>query len=333
MSRARIAGDRAADWIVRREEGSWSQADQAELDAWLAESDGNKAAYWRLKHSWREADRIGALGPFPQWAKAEPDVEPAPARRWRPTAIAASLLLMIGAASGVFLSDAPRQQHPGEMAASVPRAVATFATPVGGRRVIPLEDGSRVELNTASSVRTSITGESRRVWLDKGEAYFDVAHLPGRPFVVHAGSRTITVLGTRFSVRLEGEKVTVSVAEGSVRVANGEEVTPATVIAAGDIAIAAGPSTLLTAKSEERVENALSWREGLLSFDQTRLRDVAAEFNRYNRKPIVVNGRVAAEIRIGGVFPASDAEAFVRLLRDAYELRVEQREDAVVISD
>src|SRR5690606_26395725 len=62
MSRAQEARDRAALWVVAREQDDWNESDQAALDAWLAESDMNKAAYWRLDHSWREADRIGALG-------------------------------------------------------------------------------------------------------------------------------------------------------------------------------------------------------------------------------------------------------------------------------
>jgi transmembrane sensor len=239
---------------------------------------------------------------------------------------------MVGAAS-LFVLNAPQPQQVAEVVASAPPATARFATAVGGHRVIPHKDGSKVELNTASVVRTSITRESRHVWLDKGEAYFEVAHLSGRPFVVHAGSRTITVLGTKFSVRRDDDKVTVSVVEGSVRVADSEDALPATVIKGGDMAIARGPATLLTANSEERVENALSWREGVLSFDQSPLSDVAAEFNRYNHKPIVMKDVATAEIRIGGVFPSANPEAFVRLLRDAYGLRVENREDAVIISN
>src|SRR3546814_5647267 len=62
MSRSEQAHDAAAAWIIRRENSDWSEQDQAAFDGWLAESDGNRAAYWRLKHSWNEADRIGSLG-------------------------------------------------------------------------------------------------------------------------------------------------------------------------------------------------------------------------------------------------------------------------------
>ena len=333
MSRAQQASDRAAAFIIAQEDGDWTDVEQAEFDAWLAEADGNKAAYWRMKHSWREADRIGALGRSTSSIDREAEVSPETSRWWKPMAIAASLMLMVGAASGIYLLNAPDKPQTSQFAEAVPASALKFDTPIGGRRVIPLEDGSKVELNTASVVRTSITEASREVWLDKGEAYFEIAHLNGRPFIVHAGSRTVTVLGTKFSVRRDGDKVTVSVVEGRVRVADSHDASPATVITGGDMAIARGPATLFTAKSEERVENALSWRTGMLSFDQSPLSEVAAEFNRYNRKPIIIKDRVTAEIRIGGVFPSSNPDAFIRLLHDAYGLHVETREDAVIISD
>jgi transmembrane sensor len=325
MSRAQIASDQAAEWIIRRQSESWSELDQTAFDSWLAEADGNKAAYWRLKHSWREADRIGALGLSTSWVEDGLDDRPSPSVWWRRLGIAASLVLMASAVIGLFLSDpAPNRQvaqvtgmKPQNSMASLPPIPAKFDTPVGGHRVIPLDDGSKVELNTASVVRASITDESRQVWLDQGEAYFEVAHLSGRPFVVHAGSRTVTVLGTKFSIRRDGDKVTVSVVEGSVRVADSTDASAATVITGGDVAIARGAATLLTTNSEERVEKTLLWRAGVLSFDQSPLSEVAAEFNRYNRKPIVVKDQATAEIRIGGVFPSSNPEAFVRLLRDA----------------
>ncbi len=324
MSRAQQAEDRAAAFIIAREDGPWSDADQAELDAWLAEADGNRAAYWRLKHGWREADRIGALGRGTDEASELPDHPPR--RWWLPTAIAASIAAMVGAGY-MFTRDG---------AESAPEIAAiAYDTPVGGRKLVGLADGSRVQLNTASVVRTAVTERTREVWLDKGEAYFEVAHLEGRPFIVHAGDRQITVLGTKFSVRRDDDKVTVSVLEGRVRVDEidaGRDMRSA-IISRGDIALAQGDATLVTARSEARVESALAWRTGMLSFDQTSLSDVAAEFNRYNRKPLVVTDAEAGSIRIGGVFPASKPDVFARLLRDAYGVKVVETADAIKISD
>jgi transmembrane sensor len=321
MSRAQQANDRAAAFLIAQEDGGWSAADQSALDTWLAEADGNRAAYWRLKHSWREADRIGALGPAV--VEVVESMAPAPRRRWVPGAIAASLAIMIGGGYMVARDPAP--------------AVRTIAyeTPVGGRRLIGLADGSRVQLNTASTVRTAVTDRAREVWLDKGEAYFEVAHLEGRPFVVHAGDRQITVLGTKFSVRRDASKVTVSVLEGRVRVdeVDGGRDMRSAIISRGDIALAEGDATLVTARSQARVEGALAWRTGMLSFDQTSLSDVAAEFNRYNSKPMVVIDAEAGAIRIGGMFPASKPEVFARLLRDAYGVKVFETPEAIKISD
>lgn len=73
-------------------------------------------------------------------------------------------------------------------------------------------------MNTATIVRTASRANGREAWLGKGEAYFNIAHRPDQPFVVHAGPRTVTVLGTRFIVRRDGEKVTVAVLSGRVRI-------------------------------------------------------------------------------------------------------------------
>jgi len=70
----------------------------------------------------------------------------------------------------------------------------------------------------------------------------------------------------------------------------------------------------------------------MLSFDQDPLSEVAAEFNRYNRQQLVVIDADAASIRIGGIFPASKPVDFVRLLRDAYGLQVEETANSIRIS-
>lgn len=325
MSRAQQASDRAAAWIIAREDGDWTDAQQAEFEAWLAEADGNKAAYWRLKQSWKEADRIGALRDG--GGETGRHFHRSEARRWwLPAAIAASILAMVGA--GMMVS------RPA-VVKSRPIATIAYDTPVGGRRLVGLADGSKVQLNTASLMRTSISEERREVWLDRGEAYFEVAHLAGRPFMVHAGNRQITVLGTKFSVRRDGDKVTVSVLEGRVRVEENEAArgVPPAIISGGEVALARGDATLVTTRSQERVEGALAWRSGMLSFEQTSLSDVAAEFNRYNAARMIVTDEAVGSIRIGGVFPASKPHAFVSLLHEAYGIKVEETAGTIKISN
>jgi len=326
MSRAEQVADRAALWVLAQEEESWSDADQDEFNAWLGESDGNRTAYLRLRHSWKEADRISALGrSHPEALERE---EYRSALRWyAPVGIAASLMLAVGSA---YLYRPAIFSSPAEQVLA-----DSYATPVGGRKVIAFGDGSKVELNTDSKVRTSVRSKKREVWLDQGEAFFEVAHKDGQPFIVHAGNRQITVLGTKFSVRRDGEKVTVSVLEGRVRVEdiqNGEAVR-SSVIVGGDVAISRGPATLVAARSEQEVEDTLAWRQGMLSFDQSNLGEIAAEFNRYNSKKLIITDQQAATLRIGGMFPSNDPGAFARLLRDAYGLKVAETSTEVRISN
>jgi len=324
MSRVEQLRDSAAAWIIRRENGGWSEGDQAELDAWLAESDANKVAYWRLKHSWSKADRVASLG-----IRSSDVARPARiARYWKPVAIAASLALAIGIGT---------IRYAGEQPAPEPvLAAVRFDTPVGKQRKIPLADGSQVELNTRTVIRTAVTKTVRRVWLDKGEAFFEVAHDAEHPFVIFAGAKRITVLGTKFSVRRDGDKVTVSVLEGRVRVDDAqapiEAAASSATIAGGGLAVTDGPSILVTRESRDRVEDALAWRAGMLKFDQAPLSEVAAEFNRYNRRQIIVTDPAVAAIPIGGAFQASNVEAFTRLLRDAYHLRITAESEKITIS-
>lgn len=319
MSGAREVEQRAALWLLRSEEPGWSEHDQAEFDSWLQESMAHKAAYWRLEHGWRQADRVSALG-MSQGYKVHSS------RWWLPTAAAASILAMLG--TGFLMLKSPASEPPAQ--------IARVDTPVGGRRVIPLADGSRIELNTATVIRTAVSNSQRDVWLDQGEAYFDVAHRGDDPFIVHAGSQTVTVLGTKFSVRRDGDRVTVSVLEGRVRIrdnAASDETARSTVITAGDVAVAQGPATLIAPRDRERVERALAWREGVLRFDGTSLAEAAAEFNRYSNTRIVIDDPDVARIEIGGTFRASNAEAFARLLRDAYGLHIAEEGNRIRISD
>lgn len=317
MSERAAIEDQAAEWLARSEAPGWSDADATALQAWLAESTHHKAAYWRLEAAWRAADRIGSLGLAPA-----PPRLPA-RRRWQPIALAASIALIVSI-GGLLIGKHRLAEQP---AASE----QLFATHVGGHRKVGLADGSRIELNTRTRLRTIVSDTRRDVWLDAGEAFFEVAHKDGEPFVVHAGPKTVTVLGTKFSVRRDGDTVTVSVLEGRVRVADAapQPDPRSAVITKGDVAISTGSSTLLKTRSDERVEAVLAWRAGMLSFDDTRLEDVAREFNRYNTRPLVITDAETREFRVGGSFQAENVEAFAKLLRDSYGLKVEMTPEAI----
>lgn len=324
MSRAELASDQAAKWILALEGEDLSAEDRAAFETWLAESDGNKAAYWRLKRYWSDADRIAALGfdePERQTARASFQRR----RAFIPAAIAAALVAMVAWSFLVLQSDTRFETRV---------QTASYNSPVGARTVVKLEDGSTAELNTDTSFRAAVDSARRYVWLDSGEAFFDVARNPDRPFVVDAGSHKVIVLGTQFSVRRDGESVVVSVLEGRVRVddASGEAGARSTVISAGDSARLTTNTSRVRASSMERVEASLAWREGMLDFERKSLDEVADEFNRYNTVKIIIADVEARKLEIGGRFPADQPAAFAHLMRDAYGLSVEENAEKIKIS-
>jgi transmembrane sensor len=321
MSKAERIEIEAADWLARRDDAGWSMDDQQELDRWLGSSFANKAAFWRLEEGWRQADRAAALGLAPQYYGGfRRQIE----KSWRPMALAASLVLVafLGMTQlGSFgAPDRPRGQQ--------------IATELGARKLVQLADGSNIELNTATVVRAAVTKESREIWLERGEAYFDVLHSQTIPFVVHAGPKTVTVLGTKFSVRRDGDKVTIAVLSGRVRVteAKANEGSGTMQVAAGSIAVTEPNAALMTEAAPDTVKAELAWREGELVFRNDTLAEAAVEFNRYNRKKLVVTGK-AAELKIGGSFKASNVDGFARLLRDAYGLDVVTSDGEVRVTE
>lgn len=319
---------RAAAWLAQRDRGPWTPADQAALDAWLDAATAHRVAWLRLEAAWSRADRLAALRPGAS-VGAAPAAWPAPqrwvatARRMPFAAAIATTLLIAGGGLAVHVGNAPNR----------------YTTEVGGRETVPLPDGSRVELNTATRLRADVDDKHRLVWLERGEAFFDVAPDPKRPFVVDAGARRITVLGTKFSVRREGGRIAVAVVEGKVRIdpvgtAAPKPAATAVTVTRGDIAIAAAdaPATLVTRQSVPEVERRLSWRNGVLRFDQATLAEAAAEFNRYNRKKLVVTDPEAAKIRIGGSFEADNIDVFARLLAEGFGLHLEEQGEEIKIS-
>ena len=319
MSRAERIEELASLWVLKREEPSWSDSDQAVLDEWLAESDAHKVAFWRLECGWREADRIASLG-----VPLRPASRPFAHSSWQPAALAASLLIAF-AAFLVMWQSLP-------VSGSRETASGRFETPIGGHEVVTLTDGSRVELNTGTVIRAAVTDRSRAVWLDRGEAFFSITKRLGEKFVIYAGPRTITVLGTKFSVRRANDETVVAVLEGRVRLQTAS-LGPQrdALITGGEVAVARDQGTLV-AKSATAVQQQLAWRTGMLELDGMSLATAAEQFNRYNRKQLVIGDSEAARTVIAGSFVARNVDAFARLLEDAYGLQAVDSAGKILVS-
>jgi transmembrane sensor len=209
---------------------------------------------------------------------------------------------------------------------------------MGDLRAIPLEDGSRITLSSDSAVRVRLGRGERHVELERGEAFFDVAKDRSRPFVIVAGERRVRVVGTRFAVRRGGDAgagLRVVVTQGLVQLESGPDADgrarPTTLLPAGSVALASGAGLVVRTGSVADAERALDWRNGFLDFNDTSLAEAVDEFNRYNRRKLVVGDAEAGALRVGGHFRWSNVDAFVRLLELGFPVRAEARGDRVVL--
>lgn len=305
----------AAKWIERRDRRDWNERDQDLLDAWLARSNAHFLAYHRMESLWVRADRLAAL------RKPQPPsrVRAIPERKLFRNAAVAAAMLALGSAAYFLVT-------PG---------THTFATPVGGHEIVRLSDGTSIELNTDTVLRTRLANGRREAVLERGEAYFQVAHDTAHPFHVGVGSRQITVLGTKFTVRREPDAVRVALFEGSIRFAGKADETDdgkSALLAPGDVLVATAHALSVTHKPASALTKTLSWRSGYLAFDHTALGDVAREFNRYNREKIVIVDPLAAQLTMSGRMPTNDIAEFIRIAKSVFELHVRRDGNDIFIS-
>ena len=209
----------------------------------------------------------------------------------------------------------------------------TFATAVGGRETVILGDESRIELNTDTVVRADMSLAQRSVFLDKGEAYFQIKHDADHRFVVRAGNYRVTDLGTKFVVRRESDRIEVTLVEGSARVEAPEGSGRRSVtLLPGEMAIATANDLTISKRLPQTLATELGWRRGMLIFKHTTLAEAADTFNRYNHRKLVIGDPVAANLTINGTFRINDVDAFTRLIREVFGLRVKNADGTIMVS-
>ncbi|HSZ74404.1 MAG TPA: FecR domain-containing protein [Rhizomicrobium sp.] len=302
---------RAADWLVaRRVRDDWDEEKQSALDAWLEQSPLHRVTYLRLEGAWSRTHRLRAIH------QPEPIEKPAKAAYPRlRNMLAGFAVAAIGLAGlGAYLS-LPREQ--------------TYATALGQHRAVTLADGSHVELNTNTLLR--VNAARKIAWLDHGEAFFEVHHDASHPFVVMAGDKRITDVGTKFIARRDGDRFEADVVEGRVQFEGGIAHKPA-LLRQGDSVVADANSVTMPKKTAIDLARELGWRHGVLIFDATPLGDAAAEFNRYNADKIIIADDTTARLSLGGTFRTNDGEAFVRLAQQVLGLRIKHYPNETVIS-
>lgn len=325
----------AADWHGRLDEDD-SARTHAEFDAWLAADPRNQAAFEAVERSW---SFLGTARVDARVLKMRHEALSATYRlRFLRVAAAAAV---VGVAVAIAYAAAPifrngPASNPGIMRAATEGGA--FRTAVGERSNITLSDGSSVVLNTNSRVEVRYTPEQRRVRLLAGQAWFQVAKNPERPFVVEAGDQRVTALGTAFDVRMDSrDSVQVTLAEGKVSVEPilspiARLISPPPIpklLVAGEALIVSEDAPVETRKAD--LTKLVSWRKGQVVFDNDTLESAIAEINRYSPIRIELADPSLGQLRVSGVFKAGHSDSFVETVTGHYPLQVASRDESRIL--
>ena len=256
-----------------------------------------------------------------------------------------------GLAAGVLLAIAVLLATSTEYFTEPADPVIRHATAVGERETVTLEDGSIVTLNTGSEILVGMTDAVRRVVMDRGEAYFEVARDPLRPFTVEVGGQSITAHGTEFNLRRLDDGFMVALVEGRLALhwQGGEPPADPPWLdlkgpydfesAFGDV-LGLEPGTVLqfdardrtvTARHETDVAHRQQWRQGRLSFRDEPMSTVVDELGRYSPKPIRIRDPHVGDIRVFATLRLDSIEEALQTLENAMPIRVVPTGSEIVI--
>jgi len=316
------AHDEAAVWLLRlRAQGD--AGTRAALEAWLAADPGHAAAFDAVCSAWSLfGDQAAAPELLAMRRDALSRAHRAGGARWAGPQIgrrslAAGIAAVVAAPLGALWWFSARSS-----------SGLAYRTGLGEQRTVTLEDGSRLSLDAHTVLKVAYSRDLRLIELATGRAHFEVAKDPARPMKVRAGAKTITALGTAFTVERQAEHVVVTLVEGRVAVSD-DGAAPTEMRPQQQLVLA--PNTPPVLHQEVDVDRAMAWREGKLVFDDETLAGAAARMNNYSPLKVVVEGDAVRNLRISGIFKAGDTPAFVEAVKAYFPVDAQTSDATVVI--
>jgi transmembrane sensor len=337
----------ANEWLIRLHDQQVSAADESAFDAWLRESPAHVREFLRAESVWSALESVDAkrsidlelllsechdnVTPLNDSAVTDREHAPATSQRWAHPVlwIATAATAVLAVLLAWWYATLPESQH--------------YVTGLGEQRRLVLDDGSIVDMNTQSELTVRLSDSQRQVLLLRGEALFTVAKDPDRPFIVTSQHVAVRALGTQFNIYEQEDRVLVTVLEGRVRVASlaGESATERTAVSgsgspqsveldAGDAA-EVRPGAPIRKTIQVNTERALAWTERRLIFDNESLSVIAAEFNRYNSRQLVIQDAGLATKRISAVFDAHRPDTLVRFLAQNEDVQIDEASPSQVV--
>lgn len=330
-------------WLVEMDARPLTREEEDHLKQWLAESDEHVRVLRETAEVYDQAEILSVLADLMPLPAAQAEVrEPestAVFGGWRNAgwAMAATVVFAVGL---VMFS---REYIGG--GAEAPENY--YATEIGGRQSVQLADGSSITLNTDTSLRVEFSRDRRRIVLERGEAFFEVAPDASRPFTVAAGHGQVTAVGTAFSVYRRRGDIEVTVTEGRVRV-EPEQPAVETEVAApvgsesveaelaevavtqqrqiflgqGEVAVFGDTVEQVEAVEPEALSRELMWQQGMLAFEDESLEAVIAEFSRFTELTITIEDESLKDIRVDGYFHSDDIAGMLTSLRLNFGIEV-----------
>lgn len=309
----------AAAWLTRLDSSEVSGSDLEEFSDWLAVAPSHLDVYEALR---ADGKRFSSLADLTDDEKR--DFEQALLTNSSRSGRGHFDLMgkLVGVAAALFICFMGYQNF---NRIYVPEN--TFQTDVGGMRTIALKDGSSITLNTDTQVQVDYGEEARTIILVSGEAFFDVAHDPLRPFIVQVGDKQVRAVGTAFNILRQKAEFSVLVTDGTVEVSERSSQTVSDKLLAKGM----GKANLVYVTKGEKinvrdvvgqaekimitsVDKELSWQKGLLEFDGETLEGVVDQFSRYTDRKIILVGDDIKHMKVGGVFEAGNVDALVSAL-------------------
>jgi transmembrane sensor len=295
----------AADWLVQLQSGGATDEDHRAIQLWRGRSAQHAQA-------WQRAEAIlGDLRTVPG-AIASDTLKRVGRQKSigrRQALNRLGLFLLAGPAAWLACRQLPWQQW-----------TADQHTAIGEQKNLVLPDGTRMLINTGSSLNIAFNANERRIKLLSGEVLITTAKDPSpshRPFIVETLQGTARALGTRFSVRVGEHRSSVAVMEGSV------EMLPHH--ATSGVIVKAGEQSAFGIDSVSPVEpldtSAMTWENGMMVAKNMRLADLLVELGRY-RSGVLRCHEAVADLTVSGAFPLRDTDASLRLLQETLPIRV-----------
>ncbi|PCI34246.1 MAG: hypothetical protein COB54_00155 [Alphaproteobacteria bacterium] len=299
------------------------QANDADIEAFIIWRDGNPQhaeAYAGISHIWNE---LGVLARSPQGENLRKSVDDragndniltkfiqAVKQNLRaPQYALASVAALIAL---VFFMQPPAIQAPD-----------IYQTTRAEIQEIVLADGSIITLGALSRVEVLYSEDRRNVSLKKGQAFFDVAKNPKKPFYVKAQDTEIRVLGTKFDVHLGPQDLTVGVLEGRVQVTPKQlkkKPSQTKVLTAGQIVSTtkAGFTDNITIAQVKPG----AWRGGRLVYKKEVFSKIIADANRYYSGHIKLEDDSLAHIHVTTSFDVHQIDDFLKTLPEIFNVEV-----------